>query len=214
MGVELVFWEDWWIGQKPLKHLFPGLYNLARRKGDSVTKVLSTTPLNISFRRALVGERLSEWLDLVALVVPVTLNENKDKFLWQLRKNGSFSTQTLNRESMKSVRTGGKDPFWKAKLPLKIKIFLWYLKRGVLLTKDNLLKRGWNGEDSCSLCGLKETVQHLFFDCRVARFLWNTLFITFHIRQPKNNVHLFGSWLRSFSPKLRNKILVGLAAMC
>jgi hypothetical protein len=124
------FWEDWWIGQKPLKHLFPGLYNLARRKGDSVAKVLSTTPLNISFRRALVGERLSEWLDLVALVVPVTLNENKDKFLWQLRKNGSFSTQALYRESMKSVRTGGKDSFWKAKLPLKIKIFLWYLKRG------------------------------------------------------------------------------------
>jgi len=100
------------------------LYNLARRKGDSVAKVLSTTLLNISFRRALVGERLSKWLDLVALVVPVTPNENKDKFLWQLRKNGSFSTQALYRASKKSVRTGGKDPFWKAKLLLKIKICL------------------------------------------------------------------------------------------
>ena len=58
-----------------------------------------------------MGERLSEWLDLVALVVPAMLNENKDKSLWQLRKNGSVSTQALYRESMKSVRTGGKDPF-------------------------------------------------------------------------------------------------------
>ena len=52
--------------------------------------------------------------------------------------------------------------------------------KGVLLTKDNLLKRGWKGA-SCSMCGFKETIQHLFFDCHVARFLWNTLFITFNI---------------------------------
>jgi hypothetical protein len=30
---------------------------------------------------------------------------------------------------------------WKAKIPLKIKIFLWYLRNGVVLTKDNLVKR-------------------------------------------------------------------------
>ena len=108
-----------------------------------MAKVLSTTPLNISFRRALVGERLKEWLNLVAMVVPitlsenkdkfvwqVTLSENKDKFVWQLSKNGCFSTQVLYKECMKSWRTDEKDLFWKAKLPLKINIFLWYLKRG------------------------------------------------------------------------------------
>ena len=30
---------------------------------------------------------------------------------------------------------------WKLKLPLKIKIFLWHLGRGVTLTKDNLIKK-------------------------------------------------------------------------
>jgi hypothetical protein len=30
---------------------------------------------------------------------------------------------------------------WKLKLPLKKKIFLWHLKKGVILTKDNLVKR-------------------------------------------------------------------------
>jgi hypothetical protein len=52
--------------------------------------------------------------------------------------------------------------FWKAKLPLKIKIFLWYLKRWVVLTKDNLMKRGWKGDSKCNLCGLEETIQHIF----------------------------------------------------
>jgi hypothetical protein len=31
------------------------------------------------------------------------------------------------------------------KIPLKTKIFMWYLKRGVILTKDNLARRNWNG---------------------------------------------------------------------
>lgn len=52
-----------------------------------------------------MGARLSEWLILVAMVVSVTLNENKDNFLWQLSKNGCFSTKPLYSESMKFVRT-------------------------------------------------------------------------------------------------------------
>jgi hypothetical protein len=30
---------------------------------------------------------------------------------------------------------------WKMKIPLKTKVFRWYLRRGVILTKDNLAKR-------------------------------------------------------------------------
>jgi hypothetical protein len=30
---------------------------------------------------------------------------------------------------------------WKLKVPLKIKIFMWYLKKEVILTKDNLVRR-------------------------------------------------------------------------
>ena len=30
---------------------------------------------------------------------------------------------------------------WTMKIPLKNKVFAWYLRRGVILTKDNLAKR-------------------------------------------------------------------------
>lgn len=30
-------------------------------------------------------------------------------------------------------------------MPFKIKIFIWYLQREVMLTKDNLVKRNWKG---------------------------------------------------------------------
>jgi hypothetical protein len=60
----------------------------------------------------------------------------------------------------------------------------------------------------------KKTFNIFFFDCRVARFVWNTLFITFNIQPPKSTSHMFGSWITRFAPGIRNQILVGIAAIC
>jgi cytochrome c len=57
---------------------------------------------------------------------------------------------------------------WKLNALLKIKIFLWYLRRGVVLTKNNLAKHNSNNEISCCSCHKNETTNHLFFS--VARF--------------------------------------------
>jgi hypothetical protein len=48
----------------------------------------------------------------------------------------------------------------------------------------------------------------------VARFVWNTIFITFNFQPPKNTSHLFGSWIRRFALGLRNQIIVGVVAIC
>jgi hypothetical protein len=34
---------------------------------------------------------------------------------------------------------------WKLKVPLHINFFMWYLKRGVVPTKDNLARWNWEG---------------------------------------------------------------------
>jgi hypothetical protein len=47
-----------------MKH-YPVLYNIARKQNQTVADLLSTRPLNISFRRALVGNKLRLWFDLV-----------------------------------------------------------------------------------------------------------------------------------------------------
>jgi len=38
-----------------------------------------------------MGERLEEWHRLVALIVPISLNNNKDKFVWRLKKDNVFT---------------------------------------------------------------------------------------------------------------------------
>jgi len=66
-GGQTRFWENVWIDQQPLMRKF----RIVRKKEVSIASVLSSTPLNISFRTGLVGERLNEWLNLVSLVLPV-----------------------------------------------------------------------------------------------------------------------------------------------
>lgn len=50
------FWEDWWTGRELLMKQFPTLHQTSRRKNQTVPSALGTRPLNISFRRALVGD--------------------------------------------------------------------------------------------------------------------------------------------------------------
>ena len=72
-------------------------------------------------------------------------------------------------------------PLWKLKIPLKVKVFIWLLHRGVILTKDNLAKRNWNGSKQCCYCSAEKTIAHLFFDCHLARLVWRIIHTTFGI---------------------------------
>jgi zinc-binding in reverse transcriptase len=43
---------------------------------------------------------------------------------------------------------------------LEVKIFMWLLRRKIMLNKDQLVKRGWSGSKKCILCDGKETEDH------------------------------------------------------
>jgi hypothetical protein len=58
-GTNTRFWDDTWVGDKPLKVKYPSLYNIVQDPHTTVTKVMTTSPLNISFRRALVDNKLT-----------------------------------------------------------------------------------------------------------------------------------------------------------
>jgi len=70
-GMEAVtgFGKTFGLGNEPLMLQYPSLYNIARKKNKTVANVLNTRPLNISFRRAQVGDKLRMWLELVAKIM-------------------------------------------------------------------------------------------------------------------------------------------------
>ena len=91
---------------------------------------------------------------------------------------------------------------------------MWYLKRAVLLTKDNLARRNWIGSKVCSFCNWEETIQHLFFDCAYARFFWRAIHLVFGLAPPKDVDDLFNHWLKQGGRKPNLYLLTGISAMC
>jgi len=94
-GSQTRFWIDTWLGNQPLKTKFPSLFNIVRRKQASVASVLAGVPLNISFRRNLVGRNLEDWHRIVASLQDVNLQDERDVFVWSLHSSGSFSVSSM-----------------------------------------------------------------------------------------------------------------------
>ena len=77
-GSQTRFWENKWLGNFTIKEQYPPLYNITRKKHISVANAFNSTSLNISFRRALVGEKLLKWNELVAKIIFVQLDDQHD----------------------------------------------------------------------------------------------------------------------------------------
>ncbi|WVZ92703.1 hypothetical protein U9M48_038749, partial [Paspalum notatum var. saurae] len=133
-----------------LKDVYPNLFTIVRRKHATVVEVLRMNPYNVSFRKALTGNKFNEWHSLVARIASVNLQEGRNQFVWGLHGKGYFSISSMYKHL-----------------------------RGVILTKDNLAKRNWKGKRNCEFCSKQETIQHLFFESHYAKFLWRAVTVLF-----------------------------------
>jgi len=124
------FWEDVWLEDKSFKEFYPNLYRTVRQKDDTVANVLATISLNVCFRQGLVNEKRNAWFDLVSKVVQLLLSNGKDVLRWNLINNGIFTIWSMYKTLIQQGVLPEKSPIWKFKIPLKIKTFLWYLKKG------------------------------------------------------------------------------------
>jgi hypothetical protein len=97
---------------------------------------------------------------------------------------------------------------WKMKIPLKTKVFGWYLRRGVILIKDNLAKWNRHGNKSCVFCYHDKT-KHLFFQCRFARSIWSIIQVASTLYPPRSVANIFRNWLHGVDNRFRTLIRVG-----
>ena len=98
-------------------------------------------------------------------------------------------------------------------MPLKNKIFMWYLRRGVVLTKDNLARRNWKGSRKCSFCTHDETIKHLFFQCKFARSTWSIIQIASNLYLPTSVANIFDHWLDGISNRFKMLLRKGAYAL-
>jgi hypothetical protein len=79
-----------------MKEQLPNLYNIVYYPHATVANVMNQTPWNnISFRRALVGDKLTAWHNLVAKTTSYHLSDGRDTFTWGFHRHGNFTMTSM-----------------------------------------------------------------------------------------------------------------------
>jgi hypothetical protein len=169
----------------------------------------------VAFRRDLSEQRLVAWNALLLRLANIQLQDGHDEFRWNLHKNGKFSVAFMyNALILPDVPIDkiSNDKLWKLKIPLRIKVLGWYLRKVVILTKDNLAKQNWHGSKKCVFCHQDETIKHFVFHCRFAGSIWSVIQVDSTLFPPCSITNIFRNWLNRIDNRFKKHIRVGVIA--
>ncbi|GJS54510.1 RNA-directed DNA polymerase, eukaryota [Tanacetum coccineum] len=171
-GMNTSFWNDCWIGDSMLKHLFPRLFALETIKDIYVADKFRV-PITCSFRRPVRGRFEAQQLDhLMGLIESTLLSNSDDRWVWDLYGDGVFHVKDvrnlLDETFLPKVDTPTR---WIKCIPIKVNVFVWKALQDRLPTRSNLVRRNILIDSvSCPICdGEPEDSSHLFFRCCLAR---------------------------------------------
>ncbi|XP_059310048.1 uncharacterized protein LOC132061211 [Lycium ferocissimum] len=129
---------------------------------------------NLHLRRNWEMPRIAAFYNTVAHFNNLTGERNTLE--WKADSKGNFTVKSAYRDLCSTTNQEAGWPWrmiWKTKIPYKVNCFSWLLAKEVVLTHENLNKRGFHLCSRCYLCGEQaETVNHLFLHCKVTDQLW------------------------------------------
>jgi len=140
-GVKTDFWHDTWCTDAPFSIKFAELFNICNEQNWSVAQI-AQRGWRLTFRRWL-GETLQNQMrELRDMLTSYALNEENDSPKWCWEKPGVFTVKTMYEQLCYNETGAPYMMIWRAKIPLKIKIWMWLVEQKAILTKDNLTKNG------------------------------------------------------------------------
>ena len=84
---------------------------------------------------------------------------------------------------------------WQLHVPPRVHVFLWLLSQNKLMTRDNLNKRKLNKPECCTFCTEDESIEHLFFQCIVAKHVWHFVSEFFSLPLGADFISIAKFWL-------------------
>ena len=124
-GASTLVWRDTWLYNDPLCSRSPDLFKLCDcdQKDIYVSQLISGL-VPVSFCRWLTLELSNEWEKIMEDIFEINLVDEKDKVVWKLESNGTFSVKSTYNALTSSEGGLSHKCIWKGKIPPKIKIFL------------------------------------------------------------------------------------------
>ncbi|KAG8059118.1 hypothetical protein GUJ93_ZPchr0002g26060 [Zizania palustris] len=171
-GTKTSFWHDVWDGDTPLKTRFRELFEGCRNNNLAIAETVKMVQENTLFRRSLRVGDLDNWKDLSAIIRRLEGGDGSDQIIWLINKKGFSSKSIYDMIVFRGVIDVDSMIIWKCGLPMKVKVFTWLMLKDRIQVGDQLRRMNWRGDPHCKLCGLDETVDHLIFECGLARMLW------------------------------------------
>ena len=110
-------------------------------------------------------QALAQYLSVWDLTSDTSLMPGvRDQARWKLTKGQEFSVGSAYKMLfMLNIRFACNKPIWRSKASPRCKFFMWLVVHGKCLTANNLERRGWPANTSCSLClSAPEDCTHLF----------------------------------------------------
>ena len=104
--------------------------------------------------------------------VPLACNHARFMYL-NLSKNLDQKFVLLRLASQ--IRQLGRYTFFhsSSQKNIKLSMFQFKINHLILYTRDKLVKAKATDSDSCHVCKLKQTVEHLFVECQHVHSFWN-----------------------------------------
>lgn len=178
-GFDSSFWHDVWLPVGTLKAQFPHLFSISLLPHICVAEgihLFRAGRWDLLFNRTLIAST-ADAVQTIYQMLPVSLSDQLDSRVWTRQTSGSFTVHSYYSWLVDPGMRFSALRLWKVKVPLKVKILMWLLVKGRLLTRDVLLARGLVlTASNCPCCDLEfETCQHLFLLCSYVQPVWSHL---------------------------------------
>lgn len=129
---------------------------------------------------------IEEFVLLFAAISDIQLTQQKDKIKWRWTQNGVYTTTSAYQ-----VQFYGSYPdftastLWQTRTEPKCRFFAWLAAHDRVQTADNLARKNWPHNPTCSLCYCQpETTNHLLTECNFTEATWDRIATILQIRQP------------------------------
>lgn len=180
-GQRINIWQDKWLPSNPPR---------APKRQENVRTSLKLVkdlfiPGTTRWNEELIDKVIAlEDRNLIKVIRP-SLVEVSDSISWIYSKDGSYSVKSgyyaVRRRGIEQDATVNSQHthflfkyIWNVDVPPKLKHFWWRSLHNGLPVADNLKKRGLRVDAICQLCGEEdETVNHLLFQCKLTKEIWD-----------------------------------------